>query len=96
MSFAYCGGALFIAGLVAREALHMHDSVLVVSLVGFGIAALAMMAAWSTALLCPSCGGNLCGLLIGNPGYWPRVDQRIQCCPYCRLEMDAELPAPAR
>jgi hypothetical protein len=94
MLLIWSGMVPFAGGFIARQFFGLSDWVTIPSFIGFGVAWLTMMVAYFTAFRCPRCRGNLFQLVMGHSAVWVRLDDRIQCCPFCRLEMDAELPEP--
>jgi hypothetical protein len=47
-----------------------------------------MALAHTFAFRCPNCGVDLAALVAG--GWEFSIDPRIKCCPYCRVDMDAQ------
>jgi hypothetical protein len=94
MLLIWGGMVPFVGGFIARQFFGLPDWVTIPSFVGFGVAFLTMAVATAAAFRCPSCRGNLYALVMSGSLIWTRLNRRMQWCPYCCLDLDAEIPDP--
>ena len=85
----YSGMALFFLGIIL-----LHESAwpLILMFIGFAVAAVSLLYAfWQ--IRCPNCKGNIgyVAMYYGTPF---SLSKKINFCPFCGINIDAELKQP--
>jgi hypothetical protein len=90
MRVVWVGVGLYLLSIALWQGFGLPEA-LYVGLGGFAAAALGTLFIQFGGLRCPSCRSNLGVLVLHRGGL--SLDRRIRFCPYCGVELDAELHA---